>query len=84
MLTHYSQLQQNGQCGANMIVAVFDNFLDIFVEVRILFDNYYTNFGGNNCNCTIPVAIIIIYREGGILSEESAYTALRRVCSYFV
>ena len=47
MLTHYSQLKQNGQCGANMIVAVFDDFSDIFVEVRILFDNYYTNFGGN-------------------------------------
>ena len=47
MLTHYSQLQRNGKCGANMIVAVFDNFSDNFVEFRILFDNYYTNFGGN-------------------------------------
>ena len=48
MLTYYPQLQRNGQCGANMIVAVVDNFSDIFVEVRILFHNYYTNFGKIN------------------------------------
>ena len=59
MLTHYSHLQRHGKCGTNMIVTVFDDFLDDFVEFLILFDNNYTNFGWNtltiNCDTNFGI-----------------------------